>query len=92
MVLLPDDASGTPDVIDVDEDMLLVFAVDGCWLVVCEASVRLISDGQETSRLELADVVREARWRGPELAVLQASHQLVEIAIRERRPVSKLAD
>lgn len=82
LVLLPEDANGDPDVVDVDEDMLLVFAVDAGWLVVCETSVRLISDGQERSRLELADVVLEARWRGSKLAVLDAGHQLVEIAIR----------
>ena len=91
LVLLPDDANGDPDVVDVDEDMLLVFAVDAGWLVVCETSVRLISEGQESSRVELADAVLEARWRGSKLAVLQASHQLAEIVITNGKLVGEVA-
>lgn len=91
LVLLPTDVSGDPDVVDVDEDMLLVFAIDAGWLVVCETSVRLINGGVETSRLELADVVLEARWRGPTLTVLDASHELVEIAIADGQLAAKVA-
>lgn len=81
LVLLPDDVIEDPVVLDVDEDMLIVFVVDEGWLVVCETSVRLIREGQERSRVELPDMVLEARWRGSKLGVLDAGHQLVKIAI-----------
>ena len=49
-------------VVDCDEDILAVFRVEDLWLLVCEASLRLVSDEVELSRLELPDVVSEARW------------------------------
>lgn len=55
--------------LDSDEDILIVFPVDNGWLLVCETSVRLVIDGTERSRLELPDVVGEARWDGERLRV-----------------------
>lgn len=68
-----------------------MFAIDDGWLVVCETSVRLIPGGVQTSRLELADVVLEARWREPNLTVLDASHELVELAIADGQLAAKVA-
>ena len=81
LVVLPTNDVDDPVVLDSDEDILLVFAVEAAWLIVCETSVRLFRDGAEVSRLELADVVVEARWHGTKLKVLDDGHRLVEIAV-----------
>ena len=81
LVALPANDVEEPELVDFDEDILLVFTVDAGWLIVCETSVRLLLGGSEVSRLELADVVLEARWQGDKLRVLDAGHRLVEIAI-----------
>lgn len=55
--------------LDSDEDIHIVFPANDGWLLVCETSVRLIINGAEGARLELADVVDEARWDGERLRV-----------------------
>ncbi len=45
------------NVVDCDEDIIAVFRVLSLWLLVCESSLRLASEGGE-----LSDVVSEARW------------------------------
>lgn len=83
VVVMPADVEGDPDVIDVDEDILLVFLIEDGLLIVCESSIRLVRRLTEVARLELADVVLEARRRGDTITVLDASHQLIEVAITD---------
>jgi hypothetical protein len=62
VVILPNEPGADPDVLDVDEDLLLVFRTEAGWLLVCETSVRLIINQEETSRIEVGDVIERARW------------------------------
>jgi hypothetical protein len=62
VLVLPSEKDTDPRVFDVDEDLLSVFKIDAGWLLVCEASVRLITEQDETSRIEAGDVIEHARW------------------------------
>lgn len=63
---------GEPELIECDEDVHYVFAVDDGWLLVCETSVRLVRNGNEQARLELPEVVSEARIESGDLTVSEA--------------------
>lgn len=69
LIALPTSLSFDPEVIQVDEDLLLVFNVDAGWLFVCETSVRLVAEGRETARLEIGEVIEHASWQHGELVV-----------------------
>jgi hypothetical protein len=72
LVVLPEDHDDDPSVLTVDEDLLFVFKAENAWLLVCETSVRLIIGREERSRVELGDVVEQARWREGQLQVEDA--------------------
>jgi hypothetical protein len=72
IIVLPAGTDDDPDVLDVDEDLLLVFRIESGWLLVCETSVRLIAEKEETSRIELGDVVEQVRWESGNLVVEDA--------------------
>jgi|HubBroStandDraft_4_1064222.scaffolds.fasta_scaffold399983_2 hypothetical protein len=72
IIVLPDGPGADPDVLDVDEDLLLVFRTEAGWLLVCETSVRLIIDQEEASRVEVGDVIERARWNGCQLLIEDA--------------------
>jgi len=88
LIVLPTTAAEEPAQVDVDEDILLVFAEDNGWLIVCETSVRLFEGLTEVSRLELGDVVVHARREHDTLRVLDASARLVDVIIANDKLVS----
>lgn len=78
--------------IEVDEDMLLVFKIDLGWLVVCEASVRLLGDRGELGRIECGDVVETARWDSGRLVVLEQSGGRIAAAVRGGQLVAEAVE
>lgn len=64
-----------------DEDILTVFRLAQGWLVVCESSVRLLDGPQETSRVELRDVVVSVDWSADDLLVTDAQGSVVTVKI-----------
>lgn len=85
VVTLPQALTNDPEVIGFDEDLLLVFQPNGCWIAVCETSVRLLSGDVETDRIELGEVVEHARWDGERLVVNDAAGGSVALAVFEGR-------
>jgi len=69
LIILPRSADSEPEVLKVDEDLLLVFSVGTGWLLVCETSVRRTASGIETARLDVPEVVEHAAWDGDRLVV-----------------------
>lgn len=63
------DRSNGPKIFEVDEDLLFVFNLGSRWLLVCETSLRLLTDGIELDRIELGEVVESARWESDSLVV-----------------------
>jgi hypothetical protein len=59
--------------VSVDEDIVVAFGRGDGWLVVCEASVRLVNGGREASRLDYGDVITAAHFDGRELVLLGTS-------------------
>lgn len=70
-----------PVVISTDEDILVAFAVDDDWLLVCETSVRLMSGSKIASRLDFGEVLQAVRWAGPLLIVRDANGSDIKIVI-----------
>lgn len=68
-------------VIEVDEDLLTGFHVDGGWLMVCETSIRRVVRGIETDRVELGEVVEQARWEQGTLLVTDAAGESVVLRV-----------
>jgi hypothetical protein len=59
-----------PDLISIDEDDIIApFQVSGRWAVVCESSVRLLDVTGEVDRIELREVVLQARLDGGTLVL-----------------------
>ncbi|HEV7973476.1 hypothetical protein [Amycolatopsis sp.] len=85
LVVLPVDSADEPEVLRVDEDLLLVFRVEAGWLLVCETSIRLVVDGHESSRVEIGEVVEHATWNGGELTVHDARGRECRIRVDETR-------
>ena len=85
VVVLPSAPHDEPVVISADEDIRRAFMVTGCWLLVCETSVRLLIEGQEVSRLEFGEVLLVARWEGAQLVVRDAAGQDFKVVVSERR-------
>jgi hypothetical protein len=85
LVVLPADHDDDPSVLTVDEDLLFVFKAENAWLLVCETSVRLIIGREERSRVELGDVVEQARWREGHLQVEDARGITASIRVVEGR-------
>jgi hypothetical protein len=73
LIVLPRSVGDDPEIVKVDEDLLLVFHVDRGWLLVCETSVRRVVRGNETARLEFGDVLEHAAWDREVLVVRDAS-------------------
>lgn len=84
IIVLPTGPGDDPDVLDVDEDLLLVFRIEPGWLLVCETSVRLIAGKEETSRMELGDVVEQVRWESGDLVVEDANGATARIRMDGR--------
>lgn len=57
---------------DTDEDIVVSFAHGKAFVIVCEASIRLVSVVGERARLELPEVIDSARWQGDVLEVWDA--------------------
>jgi hypothetical protein len=72
LIVLPTQLRANLEVLEVDEDLLLVFRVGASWLLVCETCVRLLAGQDETSRVEFGDVVEQAIWDGNNLVVQDA--------------------
>lgn len=85
LVVLPTDHDDDPSVLTVDEDLLFVFTAENAWLLVCETSVRLIIGREEQSRVELGDVVEQARWRDGNLQVEDARGVIASIRVVDGR-------
>jgi hypothetical protein len=81
VVVLPSEVDADPEVLDVDEDLLLVFKIDPGWLLVCETSVRLIIGQEETSRIEAGDVIERARWGRGQLLIEDARGTMTPIRV-----------
>jgi hypothetical protein len=73
LTALPGSEDEEPETVQVDEDLLYVFRLDGGWLMVCETSVRRVLDGRETDRVDLGDVIDQARWSRGSLQLLDSS-------------------
>jgi hypothetical protein len=72
---------GDPLVIGADEDIRLVFAVSGGWLLVCETSIRYFTEGELASKLEFGEVLLAGRWEGPQLVVRDAAGQDIKVVV-----------
>lgn len=84
LILLPQRSDESPELIDVDEDLLIVFRVDAGWVLVCETSVRRVVRGSETSRLEFGDVLERASWDIHNLVVHDDSGEEHRIDVQGR--------
>jgi hypothetical protein len=67
-----------------------VFRIEVGWLLVCETSVRLVTDQEEVSRLELGDVVERARWNEGRLLIEDARGVMVQIEVTDSRLTYRL--
>lgn len=85
VIVLPAELGADPDVLQFDEDLLLVFRVESGWLLVCETSVRLVVGREEISKVELGDVVEQARWEGGNLLVEDDRGITTRIGVGEGR-------
>lgn len=83
LVILPRDARGDVESLDVDENIFLVFPESDTWLIVCETSARLRGSGGEISRLEFPDVVNEVRWDDGRLLIQIEAHPELELVVDE---------
>lgn len=72
-------------VIDSDEDILWVFRAREDWILVCETSVQLRTVEREGSRIELADVIQEARWDGALLVLRDDSGTTISVEAGDGR-------
>lgn len=85
LVLLPKDARGDVESLDMDEDIIVAFPFSKAWVVVCETSARLSGLNGEISRLDFPDVVSEVLWRGGRLMVQIEGRPESELSIEENR-------
>lgn len=86
LVVVPLEPGAEIHAVDCDEDIFIVFQVEHGWLLVCETSLRLIGGGcTELSRLELPDVVNEARWDGDQLSIGCDNGSRVRVAVHARK-------
>ena len=82
LVIVSLEAGGNDQAIDSDEDIVVVFGLGGRWLLVCESSLRLVGDsGVEWSRLEMPDVVTDARWVEGRLSVYCADESRFDVIV-----------
>jgi len=84
LIVLPQRSDESPELIGVDEDLLVVFWVDTGWVLVCETSVRRVVRGSETSRLEFGDVLERASWDSHTLVVHDDSGEEHRIDVQGR--------
>lgn len=83
LVVLPDQPRGEPLVIDVDEDLILVFSTGADFVLVCETSVRLLVGRMEVSSIALPDVVERAHWDSDALIVTCAEGRVVRLLLKD---------
>lgn len=89
LVALPAGAAEATIEATTDEDILVAFRLAANeWLVVCETSVLLIAEAREQSRLELSEVITEARREASQLQVRDAAGGSTTISIIEGRLVA----
>jgi hypothetical protein len=81
LVILPEDPGADPITLSVDEDLLVVFHTAAGWVLVCEASVRLVACQEESSRIELADTVERVWWAGGKLQIEDAGGMTMAINV-----------
>ncbi len=82
LVIVPLETGGDVRIVDCDEDIVVVFRVDGHWLLVCESSLRLVGEAAvELSRLEMPDVVTDARWVQGRLSAVCDDESRFEVVI-----------
>lgn len=84
MVLLEPDSQEVI-VIESDEDILWVFRAREDWILVCETSVQLHAVEREASRIELGDVIQEARWDGALLVLRDDSGTTISVEAGDGR-------
>jgi hypothetical protein len=85
LVILPDDQREDPAVLAVDEDLLFAFCTEAGWVLVCETSVRLITGQDQTSRIDLAEVVERAWWTGETLQIQDAQGTVTPVTVTGNR-------
>jgi hypothetical protein len=85
VIILPSEAGADPDVLDVDEDLLFVFKAEASWLLVCETSLRLLVGRDETSRIEMGEVIGHAYWDKGSLLVEDVSGTTLSMRISGER-------
>lgn len=69
--------------IDTEEDILLVFRLPTGWLLVCETSLRLWTNGVAAARIDFSDVVDNARWERGHLVVDVSGAEPVRVEVGE---------
>lgn len=87
LVVMPVEDLADPQVMEVDDDIRFVFSVGEGWLLVCETSVRLIVEGQETSRLQAGEVLMSAHWQVPALVISDFNGRELKVEIVDGRLV-----
>lgn len=85
LVELPIDDEAEATVLDADEDILVSFANDDGFVLVCETSVRLMLMGRESARLEMPEVIELARWQDDVLELRDAAGATHQVAVSEGR-------
>lgn len=85
VVVIPTTGEPATVAAEADEDILLPFAAEVGFVLVCESSVRLMVDGDERCRLDFPDVLEFAAWRGDTLEVRDASGTTHGMAVERTR-------
>lgn len=69
LISLPVAEEDKPSLVEVDEDLVSAYRTEDGWVLVCETSVRRLMGWEQTTRLELPDVVVHHTWTGDLLSV-----------------------
>jgi hypothetical protein len=85
LVELPIEHEAEATIVDAEEDILVSFAYDHGFVLVCETSVRLILMGEESTRLEMPEVIELARWQDDVLELRDAAGAAYQVAVSEGR-------
>jgi len=83
LLVLPQNAAQDPLVIDIDEDLVFAFKLPARWVLVCETSVRLHTEDGEATRLELGEVVEQARWEDGVLVLFDPDGRPTRVTVGE---------
>lgn len=85
LVELPIEHEAEATIVDADDDILVSFAYDHGFVLICETSVRLILMGKESARLEMPEVIELARWQDDVLELRDAAGAAHQVAASEGR-------